>query len=123
MNLRLPASAFGLTLASAAVVLACAPVPPRGGRVDIADESAIIIWDSASHTQHFIRRANFQTTVKEFGFLVPTPSRPTLAEAPDSAFDNLAKVTAPRIVAEVRYEPLGAGFGCSASAWPRAQFT
>jgi hypothetical protein len=117
MNLRLPAIAFGLTLASAAAVFACAAAPPRDAKVDIADESAIIIWDSVSKTEHFIRRAQFTSNVQEFGFLVPTPSRPTLAEAPDAAFDHLAETTAPRTVTEVQYDM--PGIGCAAS--PRGE--
>ena len=35
----------------------CAVAPHAGESVQIADESAIIIWDAASKTQHFIRRA------------------------------------------------------------------
>src|SRR4051794_39286311 len=72
---------------------ACAPAPPHNVPVAIASESAIIVWDEKSHTQHFIRRASFATQAKDFGFLVPTPTRPTLAEADDAAFEELAKLT------------------------------
>ncbi len=65
-------------------------------RVEIAEESAIIIWDAATKTQHFIRRASFKTKAKDFGFLVPTPTRPELAEAGDRAFTFLDRLTAPR---------------------------
>lgn len=78
--------------------LACAPVPPMGATVDIANEEAIIVWDSPSKTQHFIRRASFNTTAKDFGFLVPTPSVPQLAEADDAAFDMLSQRTAARVI-------------------------
>src|SRR4051812_28697700 len=104
-----------LALLAGAIASACAPAPPIGGHVDIADESAIIIWDAAAKTEHFIRRAQFMATVKEFGFLVPTPSRPALADAPDSSFDHLATVTAPRVVTKVRYEP-APGIRCGASS-------
>jgi hypothetical protein len=108
---------FVLTIALGVATVAwpCAPAPPVGGHVEIADESAIMLWDATNHTQHFIRRANFKTTVKDFGFLVPTPSRPTLAAAPDSIFDELAKLTAPRVVRKVRWDPV-AGIGCVAGA-------
>lgn len=69
-----------------------------GDDVDIAEESAIIIWDEAAKTQHFIRRASFRTSAKDFGFLVPTPTVPELAEADDQAFDLLERITAPRVV-------------------------
>jgi hypothetical protein len=91
---------------------ACAVAPPRNSNkvVAIADESAVIIWDAKSKTEHFIRRASFKTDAENFGFLVPTPSKPTLAEASDEIFTDLAKVTAPRVVTQSA--PSGGG-GCS----------
>lgn len=68
---------------------ACAPAYPPGAAVRIADESAIIVWDQASRIEHFIRRATFASDTPDFGFLVPTPSKPELAEAPDSVFQQL----------------------------------
>jgi hypothetical protein len=75
----------------------CAAVPHEGERVDIAGESALIVWDEATKTQHFIRRATFQSTAYDFGFLVPTPHRPQLGEVRDDVFARLATVTAPRV--------------------------
>ena len=46
----------------------------------IAEESAVIVWEGATRTEHFVRRATFATTAADFGFLVPTPSKPELAE-------------------------------------------
>lgn len=77
---------------------ACAPVAPPGAAVHLDEESAIVIWDAASSTQHFIRRAAFRTQAKDFGFLVPTPAIPELAEADDYAFELLANITAPKTV-------------------------
>jgi hypothetical protein len=103
-------------------VQACAAVPPRNASVAIADESAIILWDEPSQTEHFIRRALFTTEAKDFGFLVPTPTQPTLAEVSDEAFTLLAKITAPKIVKEKR--PSGGGGGCigCAANRPGGQF-
>src|SRR5205807_2726972 len=79
--------------------------------VAIADESAIIIWDAATKTQHFIRRASFKSDAPDFGFLVPTPTKPELAEASDEGFSYLAKVTAPRVVTQSR-PAQSPGCGC-----------
>jgi len=84
-----------IVLLFAAASLACAPAPRMGDAVDIAEENAIIIWDAAAKTQHFIRRASFRTEAKDFGFLVPTPTTPALAESDDEAFDLLERITAP----------------------------
>jgi hypothetical protein len=91
----------------------CAVAPRAGQHVDIAEESAIIIWDSATKTEHFIRRAAFKTEAKDFGFLVPTPSKPTLAEADDSAFGELERITAPPIRAQTQTS--SGCIGCSAT--------
>lgn len=84
-----------IALLLAAACLACASAPREGESVHIAEESAIILWDAATKTQHFIRRASFDTKAKDFGFLVPTPSGPTLGEADDAAFKLLESITEP----------------------------
>jgi hypothetical protein len=82
-----------VALVIATLCLACASVGRIGDEIHIADEGAIIIWDEDSKTQHFIRRASFRTRAKDFGFLVPTPTVPKLAEASDLAFTHLEKIT------------------------------
>jgi len=89
-------------LLAAVPSLACAPVPGEGRFVHIATEEALIIWDEAAKREHFIRRASFDTDAKDFGFLVPTPSKPELAESEDRAFGVLAEFTAARVI---RKEP------------------
>lgn len=79
--------------------------------VQIADESAIIVWDERSHTEHFIRRASFRTAVADFGFLVPTPGVPTLSEVGDAVFDTLEEMVKPEVV----YRNTFNGFELSAS--------
>src|SRR5262249_59090346 len=76
-------------------VRACATAWPRGERVRIPTESALIIWDEKSKTQHLIRRASFETRLPYFGFLVPTPTKPVLAEVPDDLFRQLEDWTKP----------------------------
>lgn len=79
---------------------ACAPAPPEGQEVQIAAEEAIILWDPATRTEHFIRRAQFRATTRAFGFLVPTPTTPQLGEVSDGVFASMAD----RIRPEVRHE-------------------
>lgn len=74
----------------------CAMAPPRGSHVGVNSEKAIILYDAETGTEHFIRRADFRTEVKDFGFLVPTPSRPELGETESWVFDRLQQTTAPR---------------------------
>jgi hypothetical protein len=75
----------------------CAAIPRRGQSIRIANESAIIVWDAKTKTQHFIRRATFETASPDFGFLVPTPARPVLAEIADHAFRTLDDLTRPKV--------------------------
>jgi len=119
-----PFSLVAALLAVPSPVEACAAAPPRNVVVEVASESAIIVWDSAAKTQHFIRRAAFQATaagdakVEDFGFLVPTPSEPVLEEVADAAFDELAKVTAPKTETRKRPSGGGCGIGCGAAKSP-----
>src|SRR5262245_50280452 len=87
---------------------ACAPVPRPGQYVRIAEESAIIVWDEKTRTQHFIRRATFNTDAPDFGFLVPTPAEPALAEVNNSVFDHLEYFIRPKEI--VRTEFAGVDF-------------
>ena len=92
---------------------ACASAPPEHESVSIANEEAVIIWDQATQTQHFIRRADFESTADDFGFLVPTPTQPTLTEASNDIFPLLAKITAPEIIYETTPHSGGcSGYGC-----------
>jgi hypothetical protein len=78
-----------------AEVCGCALAPRAGDSVHVAEESAVIVWDVATKTQHFVRRAQFDTKAQDFGFLVPTPTRPVLAEAQDAVFGYLLDLTRP----------------------------
>jgi hypothetical protein len=81
----------------------------RGAHVAIARESAIIIWDEKAKRQHFIRRAAFDTKVPYFGFLVPTPTQPTLKAAPDELFKRMEDWTKPEV--RTQYIPRRRQFG------------
>lgn len=75
---------------------ACAPAPRDGERVNVAEESAVIIWDPATKREHFIRRATFGGEARDFGFLVPTPTVPELAAVDDGVFDRMQEKTTRR---------------------------
>jgi hypothetical protein len=75
-----------LILLPVSIGLPCAPAPPDGRRVQVLGESAIIVWDSKTKTEHFIRSATFESDSPDFGFLVPTPTIPTLQESSDQIF-------------------------------------
>ncbi len=105
--------AAGLLSAPPRPASGCAAAPPPDGWVSVRDETALIVYDAATKTEHFIRTANFQTdSPAGFGFLVPTPSRPELAEASAEVFRELRDVTKPRTERRTRAKGLFEGFSC-----------
>ena len=77
---------------------ACAALTPDPkDEVNVVDESAIIIWDAAKKREHFIRGATFESSAKNIGFLVPTPSTPELSAARQDAFGILEKALEPKV--------------------------
>jgi hypothetical protein len=107
----LAASALALALGLVAPpprAEACATAPPPGESVRIVDEEALIVWDAATKTQHFVRRASFRSTSARFGFLVPTPTKPELGEVDDGVFHRLRSLLVPRVERQLdgwRVEP------------------
>lgn len=85
-------------------VLACAPAPHAGDEIAIVEESAVIVWDAAAQTEHFIRHATFHGKGRDFGFLVPTPGVPALAEVGDEIFDKLEARTQRETISRTRKE-------------------
>ena len=75
-----------------------------------ADQTIILVWDKENKTEHFIRRASFESNADDFGFLVPTPSQPELSESGDEAFPFFAKITEPEVVKKER--PSSDSGGC-----------
>lgn len=75
---------------------ACGMVYPAGARAAIAEEDALIIWEPESQTQTLIRRSSFATDQPSLGFLVPTPSQPSLSAADDAVFQQLTAAIQPR---------------------------
>lgn len=93
---------LALTLAAGTLLAprlsdACAKATPRGEEVQIADEEAVIVWDPATRTEQFIRRARFSSTTKSFGFLVPTPTVPQLGEVTGNIFWSLQHAIRPAV--------------------------
>jgi hypothetical protein len=115
MNRKWLTAGISVSLALATIASdasACCPAPPSGKPVVNADQTVILVWDPASKMEHFVRRASFMGEADDFGFLVPTPATPELAESGDDAFPFLQKVTEPEVVRMARPSS-----GCG-SCWP-----
>jgi hypothetical protein len=76
---------------------ACCPAPPLGRQVQIADQEIVVVWNEEEKIEHFFRKADFAGNAEDFGFLVPTPTKPELAEADGAIFDRFEQATKPRI--------------------------
>jgi hypothetical protein len=96
-----------VALGSDAEACAVASVDP----VAMAAEEALVVWDAEARVEHFVRRASFETGAKDFGFLVPTPGKPELAEADGGVFGRLAQAIAPEVVRERRWLHAGCWSG------------
>lgn len=70
--------------------------------IKVNAEAAIIVWDAAHHTEHFIRRATFDSSGKSMGFLVPTPNTPAISAASDGIFNSLDNALEPRTNTRIR---------------------
>jgi hypothetical protein len=88
---------LGSLLAGASAARACCPASPRDLPVKISRQAILVAWNAGTKVEHFVRRATFDAAgdMKDFGFLVPTPAKPELAEAPDGVFDLLANAIRP----------------------------
>jgi hypothetical protein len=106
-------AAISLSLFDVRGAYACCPAPPSGKPVVNADQTVVLVWDAANKTEHFIRRATFKSDADDFGFLIPTPAQPELAESGDDAFPLFARLTAPEEIRQARPSE-GCG-GCTRS--------
>jgi len=69
--------------------------------VRVANETAVIVWNSSTHVEHFIRQASFDTQSPNFGFVVPTPTVPKLEAADERALPLLTDLMQPTLRGEV----------------------
>jgi len=81
----------------------CAPAPPKDHEIVISEEEALIIWDGK--TQHFLRRGVFESDAEDFGFLVPSPTKPILKDVSDGILSTLAHHTQAKRIVEEYWEP------------------
>ena len=109
--MKLHALLATVTLCAAGIqsTLACCALGRAGEPVVNADQTVLLIWDPRTKTEHLIRKASFKAEGDDFGFLVPTPSRPQLSESGNEVFPRLAEITRPRSKPSL-------GIGCSAAS-------
>jgi hypothetical protein len=82
---------------------ACAPAWRGSEPVQIASEEALVVWDAERKLEHFVRAATFQGGSATFGFLVPVPAFPEIAEADEGIFERIEKFVEAQRSEEVRW--------------------
>jgi len=99
----------GLALAAPIAFTCCISYAQRP--MTLTGENAIIVWDEANKTEHFIRSAHFDGQAENFGFILPVPSAPGAIEVADvRAFQTLESMSPiSRILASGRGHSLGSG--------------
>jgi hypothetical protein len=103
-------TSIAAAIALGAAVYACMHVGSDGKPVALRREEVAIIYEPTQGVEHLIRTATFNTNAANFGFIVPTPSKPELGEAEPALFDELRKF-APADPDLKRGQLLGGGFG------------
>ena len=98
----LAALTSGVSVAYACGVFRGASVPPEK-QPTLSREKVLIIHDEESGTEHFIREIAFAHAADPFGFVVPVPGKPTVAEVKKNLFTPLRKT--------FTFEPTFGGIG------------
>ncbi|MDI9641716.1 DUF2330 domain-containing protein [Kamptonema cortianum] len=90
-KLRSVAICFSVLTFSLSSVIAtgCCSVSWVDIPVKFGEQRNVILWNSKTKTEHFIRDARFETVAPDFGFIAPTPTKPILSEADPRIFDVL----------------------------------
>src|SRR6185369_15004459 len=85
----LAAISAGLACASLADA-ACCYVAPKLNYIQQPSQKVLITWDPEKKIESWTVQPKFDGNARDFGMIVPTPSRPKLDEMPKDFFKNLA---------------------------------
>ena len=118
------AAAFGVAASTPFAATACGGFFNRRGTKTVTVpslqvEQVLIVHDPATETEHFVRELVFRDAEEPFGFVVPTPSQPTVAKVDTSPFAALAPHFPPELPDTGRTGS-GAGGGKGGPAAPGA---
>lgn len=77
-------------LHTSAPARACGVAVPPGSVVRVLSERAVIVWDAERKVEHFVLEPTFEGDARSFGFLVPTPTVPSVAKIDDELLDRVS---------------------------------
>lgn len=99
--------AAGVSIAHACGMFRGIAVPSER-RPSLSREKVVIVYDAEKKTEHFIREIAFSRADTSFGFVVPVPSKPTVAKLKDPELFTSLRGT---FVYERRIGLVGGGIG------------
>lgn len=107
---------------------ACCYFSALGSDVTQPAQKAFITWDPQEYIESFTVQPKFEGNAGDFGMVIPTPSRPTLAEMPRDFFKELAVFTILKPMPMDKYKlfpraPGGFGGGGMGGSMRRAEST
>lgn len=75
----------------------CPMMAPPPQREIIPDDNThgLLVFDAAKKKEHLILEPSFHGNAKDFGMVMPTPSKPELLEADEKLFQELEELTNP----------------------------
>src|SRR5438067_11712637 len=88
----LTAVVLGLVVAPSAHA-ACCYFSAKNADILQPAQKAFITWDPVEKVETFTVQPRFEGNAKDFGMVIPTPSRPRLDEMPRDFFKELAVLT------------------------------
>jgi Uncharacterized protein conserved in bacteria (DUF2330) len=85
---------------------ACCYFSALGSDVNQPSQKAFLTWDPSEQLESFTVQPRFEGNAADFGMVIPTPSRPRLAEMPRDFFKELAVFTILKPMPLDKYKPI-----------------
>jgi hypothetical protein len=95
---------------------ACCYFSALGSDVNQPGQKAFLTWDPEAELESFTVQPKFEGNAADFGMVIPTPSRPRLAEMPRDFFKELAVFTILKPMPLDKYKPLNRLFMAAPNA-------
>jgi len=89
MTMRTLTTILLVSALSAQHIIACCGVGPEGQTVRFGTQQNVVIYNSKTQTEYFIRNARFHSEADNIGFIAPTPTQPEITKTDRAIFSFL----------------------------------
>jgi hypothetical protein len=112
---RAMALLFGVLATAASAIIHFSSIPANaaccyfsalGADVNQPSQKAFLTWNPVEQSESFTVQPRFEGDAADFGMVIPTPSRPRLAEMPRDFFKELAVFTILKPMPLDKYKPI-----------------